>query len=424
MSHTSSHRHSRRYHHSSSRASAHHQREILVHLRQAYFGIQQTCTSSTRVKVRFVFQGKNYTLSTFGRPGRDLITHLYQFAYTNTPRKGARSSTERITSSEEFNLSHLHKSRAKSSSSSSSSQSPSLVPQRRQNTSVHRTSANKPLLVRVDDQISPPRRSKSSTPVRTPTPDTEPIIEPITDRYSLRSRASTSVRRLFSTSSSGSEGNSGRGPQPANQSRAGQSLLASQDESSPSCFGNSQENLPFLWDTETIPVKVIYNRAGRLYERHLHKQQLRPLAKRTTRDLESFVDKAEENLVAEQLALEYYQAKRRPFAHLAIVDKPDWYSHAFNRHYCAHKLSNLLYILNQSRKDKGDSTLDNFVEYYWYLNHKGHSLYLTQIANREPVAYDPSVYRQKIIEQDIAQAEQYQFEHFAVHPRRSSHLSI
>lgn len=384
-------------------------------LRQAYFGLSAPIQSLTRTRVHFHYFGKNYTLSTLGKPSSELIAHLYHFVGFS-PRKGARSSTERLTSSDDFSLS-VTKKRSKSSSSSSST-SPSLLSARGGRRQVSSKSVcqprteKQPVIVRVDDQVSP-RRSTSSTPVKVPTPDTEPL----SDRSPLKTS-----RRLFSSSSSESDRATGRGHKSV-ESRAGQSLLSSPTVSD-SFFASSQEPQTFLWESETIPVKVIYNRAGRLFEEHLKRQHIKPKSQRKTKDLESFVNQAEEELVYERLTFEYYQAKRRPFAHLPLAEKPDWYYHAFSKNFTGRRLKNLLYILNQIRKEKGDSTLDNYVEYYWYLNHKGHSLYLTELANHHNVTYDPSLYRERIIEQDQASAQKYSAAHYAVHPRFTSNLSI
>ena len=409
----------RKKHYHSDRAPIQYQKEVIIPIHQAYFSIPRV-NSGTCVKVRFYHLGKSYSLSVFGKPDREIITLIYQ--HIQGKRYGARSSTESIASSRELNRTKRSKSSSSSSSpslvpaassyrlrqktvstkrskSSSSSSSPSLVPaassyRSRKNSKCAFGIEQPPLLVRVD---SLPR---SSTPVRIPTPDTEPL----SDKSSPRSRLSTPARRLFSSSS---DDNSGKGQQPVNQSRAGQSLSNTLENLSASLLGDSQESKFFLWDTETIPVKVIYTRAGQLYENHIKAEFSKPKTKRKFRDLESFTDQAEEDLVTERLAFEYYQAQRLGYSHLPLCDLPTWYSNAFipksNKLY----LQRLRITLNTIRSLKLDSTLDNNVEFYWYLNHKGHSLYLSELANRKSVTYIPSIYRQRIIAQTIAEANEF-----------------
>jgi hypothetical protein len=390
----------KRYHHSH-RAPIQYQKDIVLPIETAYFGISGPVTNATHCKVRFHHFGKNYSLSTFGRPNRDLITSIFRFV-RGVKGNGARSSTESIASSPRFNRTVQNK-RSKSSSSSSSSSSSLLVPA----ASKHRSRLIKsvygkgterpPVIVRID---SLPR---SSTPVRVSTPDTEPLA----DKSSPRSCASLTARRLFSSSSNESDGNSGSGNQPVNQSRAGQSLSTTLENQSASLLGDSQRPRFTLWDTETIPVKVIYNRAARLYQEHLNEQLSKPKSKRNIKDLESFVDTAEEELVSEQLAFEYYQAKRLQYKNTPFLELPNFATYTFNPRTNTRYVSNLRSTLNKIRSVNGDSTLDNNLEYYWYLNHKGHSLYLSELANRLTVTYDPSVYRQRILEQDIEQATQF-----------------
>jgi len=401
------------------------QQDIILTLRQAYF-YNPRVPIHTCCKVRFYHLGKSYSLSVFGKPDREIITLLYQ--HSQGKRYGARSSTESIAKGRELNRKTSYRRSKSTSSSSSSSQAPAASSRKQRQSESARSKRSRsttssssssllvpstsgyellktarkpfgpeksPLVVRVDDL------PRSSTPVRTSTPDTEPL----SNRSSPRSRLSTPARRLFSSSSS--DDNSGIGRQPVNTSRAGQSLTDTLENRSPSVLEDSQEARFFLWDTETIPVKIIYDRVGHLYERHIREEFKKPKAKRFIKNIESFTDSAEEQLVTERLAFEYYQAKRRPFSRTPLCEKPKWYYNAYNPTANTKSVSNLLSVVNQIRSANCDSNLDNFVEFYWYLNHKGHSLYLSELANQQAVTYSPSLYRERILAQEIELATKF-----------------
>jgi len=169
----------------------------------------------------------------------------------------------------------------------------------------------------------------------------------------------------------------------------------------------SVESDLYLWDSETIPVSVIYKRAGYLYERFVDKEYRKRPSRRSVRQLESFVDEAEEDLVRERLTVEYYSAKRLPFASVPVLETPNWYFNPFNYDLELLKLENLKTGVNQLRTSRGDATLDNYVEYYWDLNRRGHRYFLVEFRNKEVAGYTPSLYREKCLAEDIAAVREW-----------------
>jgi hypothetical protein len=142
-----------------------------------------------------------------------------------------------------------------------------------------------------------------------------------------------------------------------------------------------------------------------LYEQFLSQQFRKRPSNRSVKHLESFLDSAEEDLTTERLSFEFHTAERIPFAETPVEQTPHWYFLPYNSDRDVARLTLLLSNINLIRLSEGESKLDNFVEYYWNLNHRGHIIFLEEFRNKEVPAYNPALYRQRIIAEDIARVK-------------------
>ena len=383
--------------------------EHLVPLRQAPFCYPENHTPQTKTIVHFIHQKKSYRLTCSGRPGTGLISHLSEFVYAAGE---ARSSSESIwsyrRSGKSSDSSETVRRNAKSSSSSAGSRAASVG--RKVYKKVFQTFSQ-----RSSPQV-PAEGRRESTPSTESISDSrlsEPIPSTSKGRFAQKQRSSSS-RSTPCKSTSGAKGVS-----PAKRPREYLGQSHSLEYIKPSF-----EKQLYLWDTETIPVQVIYSRAGFLYQAHVQTELRKQAARRKFKPLDSFVDSAEEDLVRERLTLELYSAERIPTDSAPYGQNPYWLNAVYSFRREHRKLVKLLASVNEIRLTEDKPKLDSFVEYYWDLNRRGFASFSLDREWDETLVYAPSFYREKILAEDLAASirrdHQFSSAHNPRTPPRSS----
>ena len=361
---------------------------------------------------------KNYSISCLGAPNKQLLSLLATFLEVNS--KHFPLATSSPLQSQELLQLHI---------STGSSSSSSVEPGTRANAKRLRASRS------TVDQVHSPQRSertssdsdssrKRETGVskagqkkpRSAKGSNQTINAEVSSDSSVTKKAESKKPTSGSNSSSSNESSKtatskGKGKSSLSQGTiksqtkksvsVSASPASSQPSTSTSVIESSQIEQKFaqLWRTERIPVGVIYTRAEELHKQHRHGQYYLKGSHRVYLCREDFVDQAEEELATECLAAEFFYA-----------DLPNSYAGKFRSAKAQRKLANFFIELNEFRSSKGLTELETYLEYYWDLNTRGHCRYSEDYYLDSLAEYVPSVYRRKVLRQDIQAVQQYKLD--------------
>ena len=390
-----------------------------ISLKAARYISPPSVTANTKCQINF-YLDRSYSLVCRGKPNAKLISILYHFVELDS-KAHPLASTSPLASQD---LNNLVLSSGNSRSSASSSDSESLIQPKRLRSRHEKTGAGSP-----KPSTSKPRSSKSpsSDPKKSRAKvsgkgsfskassgcsDTELLTDP-------SFRAGPDKRKPPVSSGSSSDGSTGKGkkgPSPSKTKKSPTKGSGSESNSSPqpgtsvSFLESSQPRVATHWDTERIPVGVIYERAGKLLQKHKNQQRHLTIDYRVRLCLEDFVDQAEEELANECLAFEYHLAERTPQANrLRGVDSA-FLTRPYKHKRDSKKVVRLISELNEIRTANYQTNYDSCLDYYWDLNSRGHLIYSDDYILDEETSYVPAVYRQKALALDIALVDELQFD--------------